>query len=437
MATPVNFPSPQPFAPAQSSASTPPGETALVLNINSPLISHPGGAPSAALGSPSGINNGQANDLFQRKTNPPFVPTPGANPAQQLQDAYANALTVRNDAEQARTNFMNLASQLENQALSKSAQPANAMPQPAGANNPFAQSSLPMQPAIPAPAPTFQAPAPPAPQPDPTQQFQQQLQNMQQQQQPQQPAYDPIAQQQMLMQQQAQMQPQPPQAQMDPMQQQMMQQQAQMQQQPPQAQMDPMQQQMLQQQMMQQQAQMQQQPQQPQMDPMQQQQQAFAGGSVADLNTMIAQPRTPDEKLMALNEIAVRQLGDRQTYELLKQEVANPMQGVPPEAATAIRQAALIALGSLNGSPVNAKLPGNQLYGMTAIQQILNNKNENPLVKASAVAALGYMNRPQDKTIQNLLKQAGKDSNPDVKNAVAQVQAGQMIGPAQAGVPQQ
>ena len=201
--------------------------------------------------------------------------------------------------------------------------------------------------------------------------------------------------------------------------------------------MDPMQQQMLQQQMMQQQAAMQQ----PQMmDPMQQQMlqqqmmqqpQAFSGANINDLNTMIAQPRTPDEKLNALNAIAVNQLGDRQTYELLKQEVANPMQGVPPEAATAIRQAALIALGSLNGSPVNARVPGNQLYGMDAIKQILTNKNENPLVKASAVASLGYMNRPQDAAIQDLLRLASKDSNPDVKNAVAQVTAGQMIAPGQ------
>lgn len=187
-----------------------------------------------------------------------------------------------------------------------------------------------------------------------------------------------------------------------------------------QGQMDPMQQQMRQQQMMQQ--------------AQQQQQGGFANAGVPDLNTMIAQPRTPDEKLMAINEIANRQQGDRQTYELLKQEVSNPMQGVPPEAATAIRQAALIALGSLNGSPVNSKLATNQLYGMDAINQIIGNKNENPLVKASAVAALGYMNRPQDKAIQMMLAKASKDKNPDVQNAVAQVQQGQMMSPAQAGM---
>ena len=415
MATPVNFQPPQPYTPGQSSVSTPPAaETALVLNINSPLINHGSGvAPTnpQACAAP-------ASDLFQRKTNAPFTPNPSSSPAQQLQDAYANALTVRNDAEQARTNFLNLASQLENQALSNPAQATAVPPQApvAPVVNPFTQSAQPLQPATPAPAPTFQAPAPPAPQPDPTQQFQQQLQALQQQQpqtfQPQQPAYDPMAQQQMMQ--------QPPM--MDPMQQQMlqqqmMQQQAQMQQPPM---MDPMQQQMLQQQMMQQQAQMQQPP-------------MMAGANINDLNTMIAQPRTLDEKLNALNAIAVNQIGDRQTYELLKQEVANSMQGVPPEAANAIRQAALIALGSLNGSQVNARVPGNQLYGMDAIKQILTNKNENALVQASAVAALGYMNRPQDPAIQGLLKLASKNNNPDVKNAVAQVNAGQMVAPTQAG----
>ncbi len=403
MATPVNFQPPQPYTPGQTSVSTPPaGETALVLNINSPLITHGNGVtptPAAqACATP-------ASDLFQRKTNASFAPNPNSSPAQQLQDAYANALTIRNDAEQARTNFLNLASQLENQALSKPAQPAIGPTLPPS-SNPFTQSAQPLQSATLAPAPAFQAPAPPLPQPDPTQQFQQQLQALQQQQpaQIQQPAYDPALQQQLM--QQPQM--------MDPMQQQMLQQQMMQQQaamQQPQM-MDPMQQQMLQQQMM-------------------QQPQAFSGANINDLNTMIAQPRTPDEKLNALNAIAVNQLGDRQTYELLKQEVANPMQGVPPEAATAIRQAALIALGSLNGSPVNARVPGNQLYGMDAIKQILTNKNENPLVKASAVASLGYMNRPQDAAIQDLLRLASKDSNPDVKNAVAQVTAGQMIAPGQ------
>jgi hypothetical protein len=162
--------------------------------------------------------------------------------------------------------------------------------------------------------------------------------------------------------------------------------------------------------------------------------QSFNTLPISDLNAAIASPRSPDEKLSALNEIANRQIGDRQTYELLKQEIARPMQGIPPETATSIRQAALIALGSLNSSPANNRLRGDELDGIKAdkskgnghnrgeIEKILADKNENPMIKATAVAAVGYMlsARPHDKELQRLLKLAEKDPNPDVKVAVAQ-----------------
>lgn len=225
---------------------------------------------------------------------------------------------------------------------------------------------------------------------------------------------------------------------MDPYQQQMLMQQmaAQAQQQGQPGQMDPYQQQLLQQQMMQQQmmnnpAYQQQMMQQPQAQP------SFAeagmmppGGmfgapmSVADLNARIAQPQTPDEKLDALQQIANRQVGDRTTYELLKREIVTPMQGLPQETADAIRQQAIISLGSLNSSPVNKALAGKDLYGMDGFKQILTNPKENPLVKASVVAALGSLNRPQDKEVKRLLDIAAKEGkkNNDVQTALNYLQ---------------
>jgi hypothetical protein len=370
MATPiVSFPQatqPQ-FPPAQTTPVTPQGRSsaALILNFNAPITSNSNdGTPFSGNGA---AGTGQSGDAFQRNANAPFVPNPNASPAQQLQDYFNYAQNARNQAEQARNDYLKFA------------------------NQPFGQN-----PFQPQPNPLLQQ--------QQAQQFQQQLQQLQQAQQ--------MQQLQQMQQQQAQQQAQ------------QLQQMQQMQQQPQQPPFDPnMQQQM-------------QQPQQPPFDPnMQQQPQqppGLQGAQIPELNAMIAQPQTPNDKLAALNEIAMRGYGDPATYELLKQEAMTPTPGLPPEEADTLRRTALLALGT-TAQNHNASVPVGLLPGVKLIQQIIENPKESPSVKAAAVTALRLMDNPNrptrpgkkeaqiDKTaIANLLKKAARDKNPDVKAAVTQ-----------------
>lgn len=469
MATPINLSSPaapQAYQPQPSRTSG-----ALVLNINAPLSNYAGdgavSAPPAANQAPAaapGTTVSPAGDSFQ-KTKPAasFSPNPFASPEQQLQEAYQAALNARNDAENIRNSYLNLANNLNGQAFQNklSPQPSALQPQPFGQN-------------------AFQAPAPTTPDPQVAQLqqqllmqqqlFQNQLQELQQTQQKQQLMQ--------MQQQQEAAQKAAMEAQQQAMQQQVREQQALQQQmlaqQQAAQQMDPMMQQMQQPGMQQPQMQqpfdpmqqyqpngappaynpydpnaaaqqaynpydpnsMQQQaynpydPAQQQMMP-QQQPQGLTAAPLSDLNNMMEQG-TPEDNLAAINEVALRQQGDLRTYELLKRTASVPDPRLQPNEANLKRQAALFALGNLDGSPVNANVPTNVLPGMESIRKIINSRSEDPAVKAAAVTALGYINRPQDPTIQKRLKEAAKDKNPDVKNAVDQVRAGMMSPAAQA-----
>ncbi|WP_373531824.1 HEAT repeat domain-containing protein [Vampirovibrio sp.] len=476
MAIPTTLPQ-QMVPPSQPAPARTSG--ALVLNINGPFTNVEGESSVSGLpgsNNPAGsainggtnfpsspaLNAGPAADTFQRRNNN----APAGSLKERLEQAYLNA-------EQARNEYLNIGNQVNGQAFQANQTPQ--MPQPA--------MTSPM-----APLPAF-ATQPPQTNP---QQFQQQLSQLQQMQQtqlqqqqqqfqqqmqqqqaeqqaqiqqlqqqnamlqqqqaqaPQPQAMDPAMQQQQMMQ---QMQPQNPyaQGQMDPAtQQQMMMQQMQPQNPYAQGQMDPaMQQQMMMQQMqpqnpygqgpmdpaMQQQQMMQQQ--QP-MDPGMQQQpggQDFQAMRPEELNMVIANPPTPNHKLGAILEFAARQQGNRETYELLKREALAPTSQLPPgqaqEDGNLVRQAALFALGNLNRAQ-NSQVETAMLPGLDSINNILGNAQESPAVKAAAVTALGYIDRPQDKVIQGLLNRAAKDPSQDVKNAVQQVKSGLMSAANQA-----
>jgi hypothetical protein len=453
----------QPKFAAQPTGQTIPNETGISLNFFTPVISNgssttpssansslsstpvsgnfgtptstPSGSPSlSALPYPYNTQNDL--DTFEKKKSEFDIPNPNLSPAQRLQDKYARALMARNEAEQKRTEYLNEASQDENQALAAASQQQQAtqpQPQAAPSGNPFSptatQSSF--QPTAQAPAALNQAA------PDPTQQFQQQLQSLQQQpaqappQQPQQPGYDPAAQQQALQQQIMQQQAQPQAQQTDPYAQQ---QQA-------------LQQQMLQQQALQQQMQQQAQPQVQQMDPYAQQQQMMqqaqqqqqqqpqqAPLNEAELNNKLEQSKDPREKLEALNEIATRQVGNRQTFELLRREVANPMQ-VTPEITNQIQQNALVALLNLNNRPDYLNAPVDKLYGMDEMKAIGTSAKTDPGVKAMTAAVLGNLKNAghpdPNNLIGSLLNDISKDKNLEVQNAVMEAQRGQFTPMAQ------
>lgn len=311
----------------------------------------------------------------------------GGNPQQQLQDAYQSALNARNAAEQARNSYLNLANQLNGQSYQQQQQqpPAQYFPGYNGYPQQFPQY--------------------------PQQQMNQPVN---------QPYYYP-----QMQYPQAAYQGQDPSA---LAQQQQMQQQQLQQQQAEQA----AQQQQLQQQQMQQQQQAEQAAQQAQQQ--QQQQPPQAPGlkemPVEQLNAMIANPQSLQEKVDAMEEIGIRGQATPETFELLKREaLADTSALADPQAkddANYIRQASLWTLGMLNKAQ-NGQVPTASLPGLNTIEQIINSKTENPDVKAAAVQALQVIDRSKDKRVAGILKKAAKDKNPDVSRLAKEALAGQSI----------
>lgn len=312
-----------------------------------------------------------------------FPVNPGMAPQQQLQAAYNDALQARAQAEYARNSYLGLANNLNGQAYQNQMAQLN--------QNPYAAPGVAGYPAgfQPTSVDQLQAMA--------QQQGQQQLQQLQPQ---------PID----LQQQQAQ-------AQMQQMQQAAMAQQ--------QAEQQMLQQQQAQAAMAQQQQAMQQM-QQPQGMPGQPQDLSFA--STEELNRMIGQAQTLQDKMRAMAELAeYRKQGTPETYELLKREAMAETSMLPPgNDANKIRMAAFWTLGILNAVQ-NAQAPTVQLPGLSVISQVVADPKTDPGVKVAAIQALQVINRPQDPAIQQILSRAQKDSNPDVKLRAQSALAGEAI----------
>ncbi len=184
-------------------------------------------------------------------------------------------------------------------------------------------------------------------------------------------------------------------------------------------------------------------PQQPQ-PPQQPQQPGLKTADVEQLNALIDQPSTLQERVDAMEEIGVRGYGTAQTYDLLKREAladTSHLQGQAKDDANYVRQAALWTLGMLNASQ-NASVPTKNLPGLDVIKQVVQDKNENPDVRAAAIQAWQVINRQDDKEMKKVLKNAaGKGwfnffnkPNPDLKRLAEEALSGKTIplpsGPA-------
>jgi multidrug efflux pump subunit AcrA (membrane-fusion protein) len=419
----------KPAQPGGTQQKAPSGAVVFNFNIDNPTNYADGSTPAAA-------GNAGAADTFQKGVSSPdasnpAAPNPAASPEQQVMDEYMNAVREMNEAKTARDKYMNDAGKLNNGPLSAGgvqlSQP-QAPAQPATAQNGFA---APLSTVIPQPQTTpQQQPADPAAlQQQANEQAMQQLQQLQQKQQQEAQAKAQAeadaAQQQYLQQLQQQ-----DAARQQAAQQQAAQQAQQQAQQQAAAQQQQLQQQQAQQQQAAQQAQQQQAAQQAQQPQQPQQPQGLGNASVEELNRMISQPKTLQEKVDAMEEIGVRGQGTPETFELLKQEGLADTSTLPPgqaqDDANYVRQAALWTMGMLNKAQ-NGQVPTAQLPGLNVISQIIGNKNENSDVKAAAVQALQVMNRPQDKEFQKLFKTAEKDKNPDVSRLGADGRAGKNI----------
>jgi len=411
----------------QPGGAPPKTSGALVFQIFNPVNYAEGGAASAA--APTAAPSAQPVDSFQRAATAPQTPNPNAPMQQQLQDAYNHAINAKNNYVNLYRQFNNLGSQFAQQWFgAPQGQPYNPQQAAGGYQTPpplqqaYPQGSYPQQ------QQGYYQQQGMSPQQAYQQQYQQQMAQAQQQ------AY----QQQYMQQYQQQLAQQQQQAYQQQYQQQMAQQQAYQQQayQQQMAQYQAAQQQAYQQQMAaqqqayQQQMAQQQQPPQPQM----------AGLSAEQLNQIITQPPTLEAKRDAMQEVAYRGQAPAETFELLKQEALQDTSTLPPgtaqDDANYIRQCALWALATLNKSQ-NANIPTKELPGLTAIRQVLGNKNESPVVKEAAVQALWVLDRNKDKEITNLLKQAAKDSSPDVQKLAKEALSGTTFAEyqARAGAP--
>lgn len=347
-------------------SSLPSTSSAVNIQIIEPK-NFPGGAVPGQVGQGASPFGAQ-----QPGTATPYV-TPYGDPQQQLQQAYQNAMNARNQAEQARNQYLQTANQLNSQAYQQPQQ------------NQFAQGFYPPtvmqqnnQPYNPYGPGTYPGYFPQIQYPQYAQYPQQQFPQQQLQQQP----MDPMAQQQ-----QQQVDPAAQQQPVDPM--------AQQQQQQP--------------------------PQQP----------GLSGKSIDELNQMLANPQTLQEKVDAMEEIGVRGQATPETFGMLAQEAltdTSQLTGQAKDDANYVRQASLWTLGMLNKAQ-NSQVPTAQLPGLDAIRTILNNKKENDDVQAAAIQALQVIDRPNDKTIRGMLKgSAGwREKNPDVKRLAKDALSGKSI----------
>ncbi len=422
--------------------------------------------PTQSSNSPYALYNGpQGGDAFSMQRSVPSAPVnfnngaggqanpkaffndPSASPQQQLEQAWSQA-------EQGRNAYLNLAGQLNGQAYQEKSQFQPLSP-PSQLGN------------APASINTAQAPAP-TQTPDPSaqlqqqlaqaqlneQQFLQQLQAQQAQQQQQQAAMQaaqpPQAQQPaspmpapqagpppgMDSQQQAQQatmqqQPMAQQGAMDPQQQAQMQQQQAAQQAAMQQQMgspggmDPQQQAMMQQQQAAQQAAMNQ----PQQSPQGQQagMPPLVNLPIEELNRMLANPNTLQEKVDAMEAIGTKGVRNSDTFGLLETEAMADTSRFPAgqqqDEANVIRCKAIWTLAMLNR---DNQVPTAELPGLAQLKTILQNKNDNPEVRTAAAQAIQYLNRSSDPIIREILS-SSKNLPPNAKAIVQSTLAGQPL----------
>lgn len=368
--------------------SLPPTSAAVNIQIVEPK-NFAGGATAGSLG-PSGQpsyqphQGGAPSPYGYGPQQGGYGPQPNGyqNPQQQLQQAYTDAMNARNAAEQARNNYMSLANNLNNQAYNQVQPYLQPQPQPYFQQQPqqapYNQSiNIPPSP-YPQPMPypyPFQMGPVQGPQPYP-QPYPVQPQPIDMSQVPQ-PQPEPV-----------QQQPQPEPAKME-----------ELRPEPPKPEL----------------------PKEP-VNP-------YKSANIDDLNMMVANPTTLQEKINAMEEIGVRGQGSPQTYELLKREAladTAQLSGQALDDANYIRQAALWTMGMLNKAQ-NSSVPTDKLPGLATIEKILADKKANPEVQAAAVQALQVIDRPNDKRIQKILKAAAKNKNPDVKRLAGEALAGKTI----------
>lgn len=147
----------------------------------------------------------------------------------------------------------------------------------------------------------------------------------------------------------------------------------------------------------------------------------YATMPVEQLNQILANPQSIQEKVDVIEQVAMRGQANPETFKLLEQEALLDTSGLPDnnlrQQADYVREAAIWSLGLLNQTQ-HAQTPTAQLPGLSAFDQIAKSKNESDIVKAAVAQSLGLMGRENDKQVKKILKKLAKNKNA-VSGAIA------------------
>jgi hypothetical protein len=141
---------------------------------------------------------------------------------------------------------------------------------------------------------------------------------------------------------------------------------------------------------------------------------------VAALNQILTNPPSMQDKLNAMEELAMRNDVDANTFELLKRNLdpqANPtgsLTGVERMNAVDAKRAAALSLSMLNGR-LNPGMPARDLPGFQQMVASFNDKNESPEVKKAILQGLRVLNRPNDPDVKRLARLGLKSRDTQIR----------------------
>lgn len=139
--------------------------------------------------------------------------------------------------------------------------------------------------------------------------------------------------------------------------------------------------------------------------------------STPQLNELVLNPPSLQEKLNAIEELALRNDLDPNTFETLRQNAAidtASLTGAERNDAVDSKRAALLAL-SLQNQRLGAQVPLANLPGFNEIQAAALNPNESPEIRKTALQGLRILNRPQDPMVRKIAKAASRSKDPQMK----------------------
>jgi hypothetical protein len=140
--------------------------------------------------------------------------------------------------------------------------------------------------------------------------------------------------------------------------------------------------------------------------------------TVPQLNELIVKPGNIQEKIDAMEELAMRNDIDANAVELLKRNAStdtSTLTGAERMNAVDSKRAALLALSLLNGRLGTDVGSARQLPGFNEMKTAFYNPNESPEVKKTILQGLRVLNRPNDPEIMKIAKSARRSSDPKMK----------------------